>query len=282
MKIHIANIGLTGFFDRKSDIIYGLFHALSSLGHDVSVGHNTFESHRLNLIIGSDIISNHTSMIDALARSKYDYTIYEVENFNGLTINYLKEFNLENYERLLRHAKFVITPYKYNLPSLKQICTKNTPVEYVKWGFHDRMVDENINRSGTYKYQALFFGLLKGTRIEKCNFLAEHFGKNIQFIDDKMPFTIRAYYISACKIGLSLSYGKNDNFVNPFRIMCMLANGMPVLADHSVDQDGYLDWCENHNYSNLAEAVESHYPNQKEVEDRCHANRLIDELKRLF
>lgn len=282
MKIHIVNIGLAGFFDRKSDIIYGLFHSLSSLGHEVSIGQNTFEPGWLNLVVGSDVISNNASAVDTIIKSKYDYAIYEVENFNGVTINYLKDFNLESYERLLRHAKFVITPYKYNLTSIQQTCANATPVEYVKWGFHERMIDENINRCGRYKYQALFFGLMKGTRIQKGKLLKNHFESKIQFIDENMPFTIRAFYISACKFGLALSYGKTDNFVNPFRIMCMLANGMPVLADHIIDEDGYLDWCETYNHSNLVNAIENHRSNQKEIADCCHANRLADGLKNLF
>ena len=83
MRIHIANLGLPEFFDRKSDIIYGLYHAFSSLGHDLSVGHNIIENKRLNIIIGSDIISGDAEALLSLQKNKCDYAIYEVENYNG-------------------------------------------------------------------------------------------------------------------------------------------------------------------------------------------------------
>ena len=102
-----------------------------------------------------------------------------------------------------------------------------------------------------------FFGLIKGTRVEKFNNLKQQYGKRVQFIDQTLPFTIRDYFMSDCKFGLSLSYGNTDDFVNPFRIMSMIANGMPVLADHEIDGDDYLNLCESYDFSELLNEIES-------------------------
>lgn len=257
MKIHIAHLGINEFFDRKSDIIYGLYHAFQSLGHNVTLGHNSLETRVLNVIIGSDIISGDTAATLSLHQNKCDYVIYEVENYNGNTINYRENFNLENYQTLLRNAVSVITPYKYNLKSLEETCNGKTPVHYAKWGFHESMIRQNVDRSKSFKYNALFFGLIKGTRKAKVTALQERFGKRVQLIDQTLPFTMRDYCMSDCKVGLSLSYGDADDFVNPFRIMSMTANGMPVLADHKIDEDNYLDLCEKYDFNELLNAIEN-------------------------
>lgn len=279
MKIHIANLGLPEFFDRKSDIIYGLYHALQSLGHNVTLGHNSLETKVLNLIIGSDIISGDTDATLSLRKNGCDYVIYEVENYNGATVNYRDNFNLDNYKTILRHAKSVITPYKYNLKALQTTCDGSTPVHYAKWGFHESMIRPNIIRNGSFKHSALFFGLLKGTRIEKLNALKERYGKSVQFIDQTLPFTIRDYFMSDSKFGLSLSYGDTDDFVNPFRIMSMIANGMPVLADHKIDEDDYLNLCERFDFSELINVVENKTFCSTELEEKCRSLNLADNLR---
>ena len=279
MKIHIANLGSPGFFDWKSDIIYGLFHALTSLGHCVTIGHNSIEGKRLNIIIGSDIIAGDHSVTQSLTSNKCDYIIYEIENFNGKTINYRENFNLENYKLLLRKAQLVITPYSYNLRTLRAFCGAETPIEYAKWGFHQNMVNPNIDRNRKFIHDALFFGLVKGTRFEKCDRLSLRFGNRVQLVDEKLPFTVRDYYISSCKYGLSLSYGQTDDFVNPFRIMGMLANGMPVLADHEKDADGYLNLCERYEFCELLNAIENHNICSVSLQEKCRSLDLAENLR---
>lgn len=279
MKIHIANLGLQEFFDRKSDIIYGLYHSFRSLGHDVTLGQNSLETKTLNVIIGSDIIAGDTDATLSLTQNKCDYVVYEVENYNGSTVNYRDKFNLDNYQILLRNAVSVITPYKYNLRALEETCRGITPVHYAKWGFHESMIRQNIHRNGSYKHSALFFGLIKGTRKEKLNSLRERYGKSVQFIDQTLPFTMRDYFISDCKYGLSLSYGNTDDFMNPFRIMSMIANGMPVLADHQVDQDNYLDLCERYEFSELLNAIENEDNYSNGLQEKCRSLDLADNLR---
>ena len=98
MKIHIANLGLPEFFDRKSDIIYGLFHALSSLGHCVTVGHNSVEGKRLNVIIGSDIIAG-DPVTQSLSNNSCEYIVWNWK-FQRKNDKLQEDFNLENYALL--------------------------------------------------------------------------------------------------------------------------------------------------------------------------------------
>ena len=168
MRINIANLGLTDFFLRKSDIIYGLYHSLVDLGHDVIVSHNQLNGKSLNLIIGSDIISGDASAIEKLMQPGVEYAIYEVENFNGSTINYIPNFAIHNYLTLLEGAKFIITPYHHNLSSLAAVCGEEK-VQYAKWGYHPSMKSNNIVRGTTFEFDALFWPH-KGTRCQKYEF----------------------------------------------------------------------------------------------------------------
>ena len=279
MQIHISNLGPLEFFDRKSDIIYGLYHAFRTLGHNVTVGHNKLEAKALNIIIGSDVISGDAEATWSLKKNSCDYVIYEVENYNGKTINYRDSFKHENYQILLRNAKSVITPYKYNLRALQTTCDGSTPVHYAKWGFHESMVRENINRTGSFKHSALFFGLIKGSRVKKVTALSEKYGKDIQFINQTLPFTIRDYFMSDCRFGLSLSYGETDDFVNPFRIMSMVANGMPVLADHQIDEDNYLDLCEAFEFDELLNVIPEQSSCSTGLLEKCRSIDLADNLR---
>lgn len=279
MQIHISNLGPLEFFDRKSDIIYGLYHAFRTLGHNVTVGHNKLEAKALNIIIGSDVISGDAEATWSLKKNSCDYVIYEVENYNGKTINYRESFKHENYQILLRNAKSVITPYKYNLRALQTTCDGSTPVHYAKWGFHESMVRENINRTGSFKHSALFFGLIKGSRVKKVTTLSEKYGKDIQFINQTSPFTIRDYFMSDCRFGLSLSYGETDDFVNPFRIMSMVANGMPVLADHQIDEDNYLDLCEAFEFDELLNVIPEQSSCSTGLLEKCRSIDLADNLR---
>ena len=278
MKLSIVNLGLPEFFDRKSDIIYGLFHAFNDLGFNTTIEHNQFNAKSLNIVIGSDIIAGDANAVRQLTQSGVDYVIYEVENYNGTTINYRDNFNLDNYKTVLRHAKSIITPYKYNIKALEATCNGSTPVHYAKWGFHESMIRQNIDRNGSFSHSALFFGLIKGSRVEKLNALKDRYGKSVQFIDQTLPFTIRDYFMSDCKFGLSLSYGKTDDFVNPFRIMSMIANGMPVLADHEIDGDDYLNLCESYDFSELLNEIESRKICSTELKEKCRSLDLTDNL----
>ena len=277
MRVNIANLGLPQFFDRKSDIIYGLFHALSSLGYETSVSQNSVNAKDLNLIIGSDIAASDEGAVQQISKHT-DYIIYEVENFNGNTINYRNQFNLSNYQTLLSGAKFVITPYFYNVKTLQSFLAKEKIV-YARWGFHDRMISSNISRDNNFQYDALFFGLIKGSRLEKYKSLVEHFGEKIKVLTENDPFTTRDYCVSRSRFGLSLSYGETDNFVNPFRIYYMVANRMPVLSDHNADDDNYQDICTKLSFNALLKEVVSAKQDPTHLEEQCRQNCLMHNLR---
>ena len=267
MRINIANLGLDEFFDRKSDIIYVLFSALTEMGHSTSISHNHIEGSALNIIIGSDIICGEPNALNSLLNSGADYAIFEVENFNGSTINYRKNFDLKGYAVLLEKSKFCF-PYLYNIPQLNNIMGSEK-VAYTKWGFHKSMICNRIDRNGDYFFETFFYGLIKATRVEKIDALKNKFGSRFSVIDQTNPFTIRDYYISKAKVGLSLSYGEIDNFVNPFRLYHMVANGMPIFSDHSEDADGYLHLCNNFEFETMINKIETFQENQKTLRDLC-------------
>ena len=281
MRINLVNLGLNEFFDRKSDIIYVLFSALTELGHTTSISHNQIEGSALNIIIGSDIICGEPNALKALLNSSADYAIFEVENFNGKTINYRKNFDLSGYTTLLEKSKFCFTPYLYNIPQLSHIMGRGK-VAYTKWGFHQSMICNRIDRNGDYFFETFFYGLIKATRVAKIDALKKKFANQFCVIDQTHPFTIRDYYISKSKVGLSLSYGDFDNFVNPFRLYHMTANGMPVFSDHSEDSDGYLHLCQNFKFDTMVEGIGSFQPDKHLLDDVCRSEDLIKNLRVCF
>ncbi|MEK9571394.1 MAG: hypothetical protein VW124_20405 [Paracoccaceae bacterium] len=281
MRINILHLGLSEFFDRKSDILYVLCNALSDMGHTTSIGHNKIERSGLNIVIGSDIISGSPEAISTLIDSKCDFAVFEVENFNGKTINYRQNFDLSGYTLLMENAKFCFTPYHYNIPHLSKIINTNQ-IAYTKWGFHRSMRCPRIQRNNDFLHTIFFYGLIKSDRTAKLQKLSNKFGGGLQIVDQSLPFTMRDYFISKSKLGLSLSYGKIDNFVNPFRLYHMVANGMPVLSDHSEDADGYLHLCNNFEFNIMVEKIESFEIDEKKLKEVCRTEDLIENLKQCF
>ena len=155
-------------------------------------------------------------------------------------------------------------------------------VVYTKWGFHESMICNRIDRSGDYFYWTSFYGLIKATREAKIDALKKKFGRQFAVIDQNQPFTIRDYHISKSKIGLSLSYGDTDNFVNPFRLYHMTANGMPVLSDHSEDADNYLHLCNNFEFDTMIEEIEAFQPDEHVLSDMCRSEKLSKNLRLCF
>ena len=155
-------------------------------------------------------------------------------------------------------------------------------VAYTKWGFHSSMICNRIDRNGDYFYETFFYGLIKATRVPKINALKNKFGSQFVVIDQKLPFTIRDYFISKSKVGLSLSYGDIDNFVNPFRLYHMVANGMPVLSDHSEDADGYLHLCNNFEFDWMIEEISAFQSDDNTLSELCRSEDLVRNLRVCF
>lgn len=280
-KINIVHLGLPEFFDRKSDIIYGLYYALRSLGLDTSITHNEFNCKSLNLLIGSDIIAGDNNAMSQLILSQADYVIYEVENYNGKTINYRTNFNLANYKNLLSNARMVITPYLHNIQHLRDDVGKEK-VAYIKWGFHENMIRSDIQRTDGHEYDALFIGLVKGDRQKKLTSLMQDSRIKVRTLTATEPFTMRDYAVASSKFGLSLSYGNTDDFVNPFRLCYMAANGMQVLGDHLKDDDGYMEMCEFVSFEQISKRLCGSSPNPKDIVEKCRLSDLANNLKEVF
>lgn len=201
MKINIANIGSKDWVDYKSDINFGLYYALKSLGHDVSLGFNSVDANALNLIVGSDTLISHSDFLTRITRNKIDYMVYEVEKFDGKTINDRPNFLLGNYQALLSNAKAVITPYYANLENLGTICEREK-LFYAKWGYHPHLVNERIQRTSKFNFDALFFGLLKGLRAQKSDQLTQADKLCIKIMGPQDPLTLKDYYVSVSKWGI--------------------------------------------------------------------------------
>lgn len=281
MRINIVHLGVEKFFDHKSDIIYPLFSALTEIGHNTSISHNHIDRSALNILIGSDIICGDPVILNSLLGSGEDYAIFEVENFNGAAINFRENFDLNGYVTLLEKSKFCFTPYLYNVPQLCNIMGSEK-VAYTKWGFHKSMICNRIDRGGEYLYWASFYGLIKAAREAKIDTLKKKFGQQFGVVDQTHPFTIRDYFLSKSKVGLSLSYGDIDNFVNPFRLYHMTANGVPVFSDHSEDADDYLHLCNNFEFDAMINEIETFQENEKILRDICRSQHLTKNLRVCF
>ena len=99
------------------------------------------------------------------------------------------------------------------------------------------MVSNNISKRKEFEFDAIFFGLIKGSRIIKKDTLVKHFGKKIKFIDHNDPFTFRDYIVSKTKFELAYPMGAPTNLLT--RLCFPAANEPPILADHVADEDGY-------------------------------------------
>lgn len=59
----------------------------------------------------------------------------------------------------------------------------------------------------------------------------------------------------------------------------MAANGMPILADNAVDDDGYLDICERTNFNEMTERIAQETPPAADIVERCRVQNLADNIR---
>jgi hypothetical protein len=281
MKINITNIGNKEWMDFKSDISFGLYYALKELGHDVTMSVNQFILEKLNIIIGADFLVNDTKTVEQIISSKLEYVIYEVEKFDDFKINDRENFNTQSYRTLLEASKFIVTPYLFNFKSYARYFDSEK-INYARWGFHESMVNKNISRSNNFEFNGLFFGLLKGLRLEKMRSLATNKNTNIKFIGRDDPLLFKDYYISSCKWGLNLSYGDTEKFINPFRLYSMGSNGMPILADGGQDNDDYLSLCKIADISDFESYLFQDVERSSDIIEQFRQIKLRDSLKDIF
>lgn len=275
MNINIANIGPKEWVDHKSDVSLGLLSALRAARHNVTMSTNYFEKKSLNIILGSDFLSSEPNFLQMLIRSKHEYAVHEIEAFDGSTLNQRQNFPLSNYQALLQHAKFIFTPFQYNLETLNK-SGWSEKLQYVRWGYYPELRDDRINRNVSFTHDGLFFGLTKGARAEKLNALQANKNLKIAFVGRQDPILMKTYFMAHCRWGLNLSFGEGHRFANPFRLYTLAANDMPILSDPGPDRDGYTTLCEVAAFNYFEEKLRELEPDLKGLRDRVMERRLAD------
>ena len=278
MKINITNLGPKEWVDFKADISFGLLSALRSIGHDVTMTTNYFEKTALNMVVGSDFLSGMPNILQPLIRSRYDYAVFEVEAFDGATVNQRQDFPLGNYQALLLNAKHIFTPYQYNLEALRQPSWREK-LQYVRWGYFPELRDDRMRRKTSFTHDGLFFGLAKGARVEKLKALQASGQLSVALIGRQDPLMMRQYYIANCRWGLNLSSGDGECFSNPFRLYAMAANDMPILSDPGPDADGYLELCKVVDFDRLEQKLLEPEQDLNGLRDRVREKQLADEWR---
>ena len=61
--------------------------------------------------------------------------------------------------------------------------------------------------------------------------------------------------------------------------MSMIANGMPVLADHNIDGDDYLSLCERYDFSELLNQIENKQICSPDLKEKCRSLDLVENLR---
>ena len=278
MKINITNLGPKEWVDFKEDISFGLLSALRSIGHDVTMSTNYFEKTALNMVVGSDFLAGMPNILQPLIRSQYDYAVFEVEAFDGATVNQRQDFPLGNYQALLLNAKHIFTPYQYNLGALGQSDWREK-LRYVRWGYFPELRDDRMRRKASFTHDGLFFGLAKEARIEKLKALQASKQLSVALVGRQDPLMMRRYYIAHCRWGLNLSSGDGECFTNPFRLYAMAANDMPILSDPGPDADGYLALCEVVDFCQLEQKLLEPADDVNGLRDRVMERQLADEWR---
>ena len=281
MKVNICNLGNKEWLDFKADISFGLYFALKDLKFDVEMSVNELKQGRLNILLGADFLAGDEKAVQQFLNAKVDYVIYEVENFDGKTINNRPNFNILNYKALIERAAFIVTPYRKNIGPYQAIVASER-VKYARWGFYEQLRSERIERGRCFEFDALYFGMLKGDRMQKLRYLLEVKKSKVKVLSRSDPLALRDYYVSACRWGLNISYGNAEKFTNPFRLYYMAANGMPILSDLCTDDDGYLELCEVSDFSVFADRMLDSEVDIKSLLERCRVNLLADNLRDVF
>jgi len=280
-RITIAHIGSNEWFNYKEEIIFGLYHSLRFLGHEVQIKHNQLDESSINIIIGGDWLSQ-DSNFEQFIKNKIKYYIFEVENFDGSTINNREGFNLKKYSKMIEMSLGVITPYLYNVNTLNQLqIIDSEKVQYLKWGFFEECIDPNIVRNQNRNVFGTFFGLLKGERLEKAKILQAQFRNKVKFLGREQPHAYRAAALSSSHYALSLAYGAGEKFVNPFRLYYLFANGINVISDNTLDEDNYLELTINTSFEKIPAGLVKPVPSEAYLMEKVTTHRLKENLKKI-
>ncbi|MCF8165264.1 MAG: hypothetical protein K9J35_01190 [Rhodoferax sp.] len=280
MKINIAHLGTGEWFNYKSEVIYGLFHTFNLLGYETTVSHNQMDPKCLNILIGADWIAK-PEHINFMKKNQINYFIYEIEAIYQNTINGRGDFDFVSYLELIDNAKQIVTPYQFCINSYREIGFGDK-ISYVRWGFYEELIDQNIKRNISRSYLGVFFGLLKGNRMDTMSKLKVKFPDKFISLGYESPHLCRAYYLSKTNYSLSLSYGDKEHFINPFRLQYLVANGVAVISDSKKDDDGYLQMTTNVNTDLIHLEIQKSPMPPKQLEEIARSRSLFSELKVIF
>jgi hypothetical protein len=243
MRLNVCNLGDDDWFNYKSDIVFGLGHALQTVGHDTTIAHNRPAADRLNVLVGTDQVPLDRGLADLFTRNlaspAFEYCVFETEVFNGRTLNLRENFDVDLYLELLAGARFVFTPFLSNTRHYGEV---GIETRYLTWG-HNGGVRIYETSPSDFRFDACFVGTIKGLREQKLAALKRSMGDRLITVDGSVPFQFREYgEINAASI-LSIDYCAPAYPVNPFRIQRALSNAKIVLHDHEDDADGYTRDC---------------------------------------
>jgi hypothetical protein len=280
MKINIAHLGSGEWFNYKSEVIYGLFHTFNLLGYETTISHNQMDQQSLNILIGADWIAK-PEHVNFMKKNQIDYFIYEIEAIYQNTINGRGDFDFVSYLELIDNARQIITPYQFCINAYREMGFTEKII-YAKWGFYEELIDKNIKRNISRSYLGVFFGLLKGNRLDTMSKLKEKFPGKFVSLGYENPHLSRAYYLSKTNYSLSLSYGDKEYFINPFRLQHLVANGVAVISDSKKDDDDYLQMTTNVDTDSINLEIQKSPMPPKQLEEIARSRSLFSELKVIF
>ena len=276
----ICHVGPSKWYDYKIEAINGLYFSLLRLGKDVTIEHNRLDKSRLNLLIGADFLVANKNATSQILQGGFDYAIFEIEKFDGISINSRKGFDIELYLSLIASAKFVFTPYMYNIKSYGT-AGFGAKIRYLRWGFYPELVIPGRTFKEEKVWDACFFGLAKGKRKETIEDLSKKI--KLKVLGPQDPIHLRNYVLARSRYGLSLHYGPEEAFVNPFRIGLFLANRVTVLSDSKIDDDGYLSPTTSVDSEDiLFSKMKSYFLKVRKVSEATEDHQLLYSLRDLL
>ncbi len=282
MRINIVHVGSVQWFNFKSDIISGLYCALCDLGHEVAVTHNRVDPSQFNIIIGADWVQT-KELVAQFANIPGGFAIFEIEHLRDSTVNNRTNFNWDLYLELTDAASFVFSPYLLNGSAFDKHGFGNKFAHF-KWGFYPELVDARYRSDQKKAYVCCFVGMAKGSRLTVLEAFFRRYGEQFQLVTISDPYCLKDFKLMQSRWGLSL---KNEadpvESINPFRIFHHLANGLPVLANHKDDPDGYSDFVVHQPTDSIVEFAGNDFTDRrKHWEDLARSSLLTDNLRPIF
>lgn len=282
MLINIAHLGSDPWFNYKSDIISGLYCALVGLGHDVVVTHNRIDPSRFNILLGADWVQS-TALVQQFREIPRGFAVFEVEHLKNDTVNSRTNFNWGLYLELIDAAAFVFSPYTLNGLAYAKHGYGGKFASF-KWGFYPELVDPRYKGGMRKVYACCFVGMAKGSRQALLQAFAKRYGEEFQLVTTSDPFCLKDFKLMQSRWGLSL---RNEldrvESINPFRIFHHLANGIPVLANHREDPDGYSEFAVFQPTESIVEFASIDQSGRRQQwEELARHSLLIENLKPVF